>query len=515
MMKQTLAFLSLIVALWSCNMRKEIKIPYQADPQLVEQARFYFEKNQPLLLQQNVPAKNIQTRDNRVNYWEYLGFKTFTPNWAKTEQITLTNGNRVLITPLYRNLKVDYGNLYYIRRLRIELDAEDLIVNANIIELITFKKSVAERKYPIIGNVFEEINTRTDAKIMMYDIGYNPISENTSWKGEAIANTTNLRDDNPIPPPTCYYLTAVAGCNDVQYLADISVDCDSGDDANTIYGVGNIVNNCPGGGSPYIPPYDPNNPVPISGGGSGDTGQDQPFSPSVLYYNGVNITLDYKDTLTGQTKNVDSTIIEAFKFVVDDTTFRRHIKRYLPPDTTRLTISFDMKAKGGKFKPETNSIVFNPNLLSKGFVIIEYVQILGHEGIHAMLAKPTPTMTTQMNTAKTNLVNFYSSLPASDPEQNMQPSDNMTQHETMGEYYVEDMVKILRAFDKGRLGKNGANITDDAYRALFLGNLILTEHPDINRKDLIVMFISRLDKLPQATKEAYGKQFDALRASYK
>ncbi|MDX1902664.1 MAG: hypothetical protein SFU27_00785, partial [Thermonemataceae bacterium] len=202
----------------------------------------------------------------------------------KTKQMTLTNGNKVLITPLFRKLSIDYSNLYYIRRLRIEITPQGQIAKANIVEIVTTKGTVGEQKYNIIANVFEEIETRADAKIMVYDIGYNPQLENNSWKGEATANRSSWvqRPTNGSDtPPICYYLTATADCNTVQYIADISVTCDAGDAVGTIYGVGNIVNTC-GGGSVYVPPYDPNNPVPISGGGSGtgDTGQDEPLDPN-------------------------------------------------------------------------------------------------------------------------------------------------------------------------------------------------------------------------------------------
>jgi hypothetical protein len=78
-------------------------------------------------------------------------------------------------------------------------------------------------------------------------------------------------------------MTAVATCTDVQYIADISVSCDPGDANGTIYGVGNIINNCGGGGGgPWTPPSDPSNPPnngQTGGTGNGDMGQDEPFDP--------------------------------------------------------------------------------------------------------------------------------------------------------------------------------------------------------------------------------------------
>nr|MCU0438055.1 hypothetical protein [Raineya sp.] len=279
-----ITLLSLLV-FGACKPRSQELTPHTAiNPDLIEQAKTHFENEQSITLSKPIQV-SIAERGNRVNLWNYPVFRTFKPIWNKTEQVTLLNGNKVLITPLRRNMKVDYNNLYYIRRLRIELNAQNQIVKTNIVELVTLKHTVASQKYQIIANVFEEIHTRTDAKIMVFDAGYTPQIENsTLWKGEANNNNNanNKGSNGSDTPPVCYYLTAVASCTDVQYLADISTSCDPGDPSGTIYGVGAISNNCQsgGGGSGYI--GNPDNPVGGVGTPWGDNGQDQPLDPNYL-----------------------------------------------------------------------------------------------------------------------------------------------------------------------------------------------------------------------------------------
>jgi hypothetical protein len=181
-------------------------------------------------------------------------------------------------------LKVDYNNLYYIRRLRIELNAQNQVVKANIVELVTLKRTVASQKYQIIANVFEEIQTRTDAKILVFDAGYTPQIENGSWKGEGTNTTANQRPISGNDSPGCYQLVAVVGCSDIQYIQD-PAPC-SADMPGAFQGFGTPINNCPGGGSGggWTPPSDPNNPPGSgqTGNGGGDLGQDEPLDPNYL-----------------------------------------------------------------------------------------------------------------------------------------------------------------------------------------------------------------------------------------
>jgi hypothetical protein len=519
MSKHFLALLMLTALVFGCKPRTQEITPYQSiDSKLLELAKVSFEQNQTISLSKSVNPSILET-DNRLNYWGYTSFRTFFPIWERSELVNLSNGNKVLITPLRRNMNVNYGNLYYIRRLRIEFDANEELVKVNIIELVTLKKSVADLKQQIIANVFEEIETRTNAKIMVFDAGYAPLEQNSSvWKDEATNSNSNARgsSNSSDAPAPCYYLSAVASCSDVQYLADIPTSCDPGDPAGTIYGVGNIINNCQGGGGYTGGTGTGNgNPPPGGGtGGNGDTGQDQPFIPTFIDYNGVNIEVNYKNS-QGNIVAVDSTILKAYLFVINDSTFRTTIKDYLPPNRDKLTITFNDTGRGAKFNKATNTISVALNLLQEGFNVMDFVQMLTHEGFHAKTAKPDATITSNLAISKTNLVNYYNADP-NDSLYNVEPSENMIQHEYMGEYESENGASILKAFYYSGIGRkiNDPNITDDAFRAIFLNNLRKTEHPKIGRTDFIYMFISRLGRLSNAEYKTYREQFDALRACY-
>ncbi|KOY85769.1 hypothetical protein AD998_06020 [bacterium 336/3] len=277
-----LATLLLSVLVFGCKPRTQELRPQTTNinPDVIEQAKTYFENAQSVALTKTVEV-SLGARDNRINLWAYPVFRTFQPIWSKTEQVTLLNGNKVLITPISRNMKVDYNNLYYIRRLRIELNTQNQVVKANIVELVTLKHTVASQKYQIIANVFEEIQTRTDAKILVFDAGYTPQIESGSWKGETTNTTANLRPTSGSDSPGCYQLVAVVSCSDVQYLQE-PAPC-SADMPGAFQGFGTPINNCPnGGGSPWTPPSDPNNPPGSgqTGNGGGDNGQDQPLDPN-------------------------------------------------------------------------------------------------------------------------------------------------------------------------------------------------------------------------------------------
>ncbi|KOY84273.1 hypothetical protein AD998_21855 [bacterium 336/3] len=498
-----------------CKPRTQELTPQKTaiNPDLIEQAKTYFENVQSVALTKTVEV-SLGARGNRVNLWAYAPFRIFTPIWNKTEQVNLSNGKRVLITPLYRNMTIRYANeLYYIRRLRVELNAQNEIVKANIVELVTLAGSVAQNKNMIIANVFEEIQTRTDAKIMVFDAGYTPQIENGSWKGRGNNNANNRGSSNSSDSPGCYQLIAVVGCSDIQYIQDVA-PC-SADMPGAFQGFGTPINNCPnGGGSSWTPP-DPSNPPPGGGGSNGDNGQEQPFIPTILDYNGVNIEINYKNA-QGDTVAVDSTILKAYKFVIDDVNFRDVIKGYLSPNTDKLKITFNDTGRGAKFNKNTNTISVALNLLKSGFNIVDFVQMLTHEGLHAKLAKPDATITTQLTTSRTNLETYYNAVPATDTTHHgLVPDDNMIQHEYMSEYDVDKAASIIKAFYNSGIGKtkNDTSITDDDFRAFFRGNLVQVEHP--TKSILIYMYITKINTLSLTDLQTFSQGFSKVRDSYK
>jgi hypothetical protein len=59
----------------------------------------------------------------------------------------------------------------------------------------------------------------------------------------------------------------------------------------------------------------------------------------------------------------DANLVNAFKFVIDNPTYRNLISSYLSPNTDKLTIAFDVNAGGGYFDANTNTIYINPEQL--------------------------------------------------------------------------------------------------------------------------------------------------------
>jgi hypothetical protein len=505
MKKQFLAFLMLTAMFWGCNLRKDVN--YTAiNPETLEQAKLYFQNNQNAL----IPSKASSRTEAEV--FSSPEFHTFTPLWDKTVQTNLTNGNKVLITPVSRAMYVQYpNNLYFIRRLRTELNRNGRPIKAHIVELVTTEAQVAEQKDQIITNFFTEIETRTNARLIAFDIGYNFEIGNTKWQSfSGITESTH-----------CYNYDYVMICN-VMFVFQAEVPCPNdptgGNGNEPARSAGQRVESCGSGGvsGGYTGGGNQDPPGGGGGGNPSDIGQDQPFIPDFVDYNGVNIQLNYRNA-QGELVSADTNVIKAFKFVIDNSTFRTIIKDYLPPNEAKLKITFDINTRGGKFDATTNIISFNPNLLNQGFNVIDLVQILVHEGIHAMFAKPSTTITTQITTARNNLVAHYSSLPNTDPLYNATPTENMVQHEAMGENYLNDAVSILRAFYNSGIGKtqNNTNITDDAYKAFFLGNLVQVETPLANQTGIINMFITKLSNLTPEDAQTYSAQFILLRNSYK
>ncbi|MCU0438938.1 MAG: hypothetical protein MUC49_13650 [Raineya sp.] len=460
MKNQFLAFLMLTVMFWGCKPRTQELTPQKTNinPDVIEQAKFYFENEQSISLSKPINA-TITESSNRVNLWAYPAFRTFQPVWSKTEQVIQANGNKVLITPLRRNMNVDYNNLYYIRRLRIELNTQNQVVKTNIVELVTLAGSVAQNKNMIIANVFEEIQTRTDAKIMVFDAGYTPLTQNISWKkGEGNnnnnANNRNTEDDNAIPSG-CYQLVAVASCNDVQYIQEPS-SCDPDIDG-TFQGFGNPVNTCPAGSGAGGVNSNPDQPV---GGGGNDTGQDDPYIFGTYDYNGLKLDSYYFNY--GTIKAIDEKTVETVKEVIDDPDFRDLISAYLGTgEQNKIHIIWKEEGffsnlapsqNNGYFDLNTNKIYLNPSLI-KRHGRIGIVKTLTHEGIHGAYFKPDA----QELQEYINMKNWL----------NTDDFGHIT-HNCMSFYKVEIALRIMKRFDRGPYGSWDSRIKDEHFKGFFL-----------------------------------------------
>lgn len=87
----------------------------------------------------------------------------------------------------------------------------------------------------------------------------------------------------------------------------------------------------------------------------------------------------------------------------------------------------------------------------------------------------------------------------------------------MAYYKLNTAVKILRAFDKGPLGKNNPNITDEHYKALFLLNLLYGPDPETPALPYppAKLDIKYWNHLPYETQEDYKNKRKEIIKLYK
>lgn len=474
---------------WAC--KKPIEIRPQSN--FLSIAKDYFETQQKKLFLQNNPIQ--RNNDARLD----PKYRTFYPDWQKAEISQLPNGNSVLIVPIWREYRVIYPNdLYFIRRLRIEFSPTGQVLKGNIVELITNKSTIAQQKNHLIGNIFEAIKYTNQARINIFDMDYQLEQNNKTWRA--------------IEAEYCYeyYLVNICG---LELILQMEVPCPHepiNDDSDSYRSEPTYIQRCggdSGGGGvtlppinlpPHLPPYMPPNNQEPGGGGGGvipphDWGQDIPLNMGEILYNGVRLNTKYKDE-SGLIVPVDDSLLTAYKLIIDNSDFRDIISAYLPPNTSHLLIAFDISITGGKFDRNTNTIFINPNRL-KDLGMLEMVNILVHEALHAMFFKPTTTMQSQLTNARVNLVNHYNSLPSNNPLYNINPSENMIHHEAMGLYYKNKVISILRAFHNSSLGKIPCcfTINDIHFEGTFLYSLIQVDNPDPSKTDMIEMWISELD----------------------
>ncbi|MCU0440012.1 MAG: hypothetical protein MUC49_19165 [Raineya sp.] len=446
MKNQFLAFLMLTVMFWGCNLRKDVN--YTAiNPETLEQAKLYFENEQKTLIPSNVSSRT------GTEAFSSPEFRTFTPLWDKTVQTSLTNGNRVLITPVSRAMYVQYpNNLYFIRRLRTELNSNGRPIKAHIVELVTTEAQVAGQKEQIITNFFTEIETRTNARLTVFDIGYNFVMRNRRWQGVSTITENE----------TCYSYTSVLICNMVTLL-QAEVPCPStgggvllGDDGNPESNGEYVVESC-GGGSGG------GNPDPPAGGGGpppSDIGQDDPYIFGTYDYNGLKLDSYYFKY--GTIKAIDEKTVETVKEVIDDPDFRDIISAYLGTgEQNKIHIIWKEEGffsnllpskNNGYFDPNTNKIYLNPSLIKKqGRIGI--VKTLIHEGIHASYHKPDAQELEEYN----NMKNWL----------NTDDSEHIT-HNCMSFHKVEIALRIMKRFDRGTYGSWDSRIKDVHLKGFFL-----------------------------------------------
>lgn len=181
------------------------------------------------------------------------------------------------------------------------------------------------------------------------------------------------------------------------------------------------------------------------------------------------------------------------------------ISSYLAPNTDKLTIVFDVDAGGGYFDENTNTIYINPEQL-QNIGMLDMVNILVHESIHARFFKPDAAIQAQLNSAASTLATHYINPPA---------STNMIHHEAMGQYYKNEVISILRSFHESSLGvvQNSVNITDSHFEAIFLFSLLQTQYP-AGSGNITLMWITQFNERSSAIRKGLALKADEIRKIY-
>jgi len=144
----------------------------------------------------------------------------FLPQWKRVNFYQKSNGNKVLLIPIYRELYVAYTDRYdFIRRLRVEMNADNEVLQASIIELMAERGSLASEESILIQQLENPQIHAFSGIIFEYNLQYQHISnklwvngimalENLPIQYEEASNATGRSDCTPIymsvwVPDTC------------------------------------------------------------------------------------------------------------------------------------------------------------------------------------------------------------------------------------------------------------------------------------------------------------------------
>jgi hypothetical protein len=490
-----------LVAVWlsACKKQAEVLPPQDL---LLHKAKLFFKTKQEESLQ--IFLENQAIQREQTSTFNTLAYRTFLPDWAKSKTIYRNNGNVVILTPVSRSLCTRYADdLYYIRRLRTEFDINGNVLSSSIVELVTLDETTAQKQNAILKELQNYLQNDFSGYVYQYDLAYNLQNE---WLGTSQVEGVTIICFEPhymdicgvftityIPIP-CRTSNETGGKSSQKITV---VPCTGGDNGGVSAGGGG------GGSSGGTNPTTPNPTTPNPGLCS-DLGQDVPFNPNQIKYNGLKINQKYKNK-QGRTVDVDTNLVKAFKFVIDNSTYREIISSYLAPNTDTLTISFDINAGGGYFDSATNTIYINPEQL-QNIGMLDMVNILVHESIHAMFFRPNTTIQAQLNSAASTLATHYTDPPA---------STNMIHHEAMGQYYKDAVISILKSFHESDLGvvQNSVNITDNHFEAIFLFSLLQTQYP-AGSGNMILMWITQFNGRSYAIQRGLALKADEIRNIY-
>ncbi|MDX1905363.1 MAG: hypothetical protein SFU27_14545, partial [Thermonemataceae bacterium] len=203
----------LLLYLAACKKKEEIlpENKTQNSTNNIQNARAYFYAKQAQALAMR--QQNSSSSKTNGTIFESTEFNSFAPAWDSTQTFTAQNGNTVLLSPVFRNITISYqANIYYIRRLRTELNPQGIVLKSTIIELITKQAAIAEQKYAILTEPQNYPNT-SEYTIYEYDLAYN-------LTNERCVNCEENEQSGPpplLPIDMCRYETDICGVILISY----------------------------------------------------------------------------------------------------------------------------------------------------------------------------------------------------------------------------------------------------------------------------------------------------------
>jgi predicted SprT family Zn-dependent metalloprotease len=526
--------LLLLIGLGACRKKQfeELKQTNNKDAKAIEQSSVWFDD------QKLASLKPLSTARGTT-----IDSIPFHPVWEVAVTHQLADNNKLVLAPVWRYANVQYANQRgFLRLLVVKLNSSDEIIAGNIVEIMAEKNYLKQNQQDIMKWYFEG-----NMRDFTGDILFHALTRNLDFQmGKRYANgqfvsdvkiykfniapNANQRSDSPeCPNPPCDDTGTGESQSRAGEMVSIPIPSDqlSSTLSNAVLLAGQLANqniasvvssNPPptntGGGSytpmpnNYIWFYGNNwgglgNSTPPNDGGQPITGIDygMGFDANVVDYNGVNLAQNYQNA-QGRVVPVDNNMLQAFKFVIDNSTYRNLISAYLAPNTDKLKIAFDINAGGGYFDNATSTMYINPNQL-ENLGMLDMVTIMVHESIHAMFFRPTATIQSQLATAQANLATHYTNPPA---------TTNMIHHEAMGLYYKNQSISILKDFHNSSLGavQNHTPIDDNHFEAIFLYSLRQVQY----NGSYIRMWITAYDGRSYAIRNWFSLKCEEIRNIY-
>jgi hypothetical protein len=204
----------LLAAAWlsSCKKQAEISPPQDL---LLHKAELFFITKQEESLQ--IFLQNQTFQREQTNIFNTLAYRTFLPDWAKSKTIYRNNGNIVLLTPVSRSVCTRYANdLFYIRRLRTEFDANNNILSSSIVELLTLDENTAQKQNTIILKDLQAYPQNDfSGYVYQYDLAYN-----LQYEYLGTFQIENAPSDAPPPISICFepHYTDICGVLTITYI---------------------------------------------------------------------------------------------------------------------------------------------------------------------------------------------------------------------------------------------------------------------------------------------------------